>query len=471
MKTTKKKEKRLKNNSGITLIALVVTIVVLLILAGVSINLVVGQNGVINKSKFAKDANRRESIQEQLELWKGNKSIEDAVDGSSTSSIQDFVLDLKNKGTINQEEYNQIETTHKLVIGEQEPILFPYSKTLVQAFKDGEIKVGDYVTNYNEKLKNKTASQNITTEESGIDVEQTYNVNTATTWRVLGLDESGTHLKLTTGSPIRRSGQDPYLHLKGAEGWYRTNDNFVGKDGNVLNKICKIYDSNLSQETRSMTPDDINLALGVEVDKTPNASKLYRKNDASKTAIPAFQGLYGKSYTLTGADYSPYNYLNDKNKDLYPETANFKRNQEGNVVNGDGYVYQFDGVLTRTGNEVLYDMLFNEAGGTGATSMNKAYWLASSGVGAYSYGAYFGTGAVVEGAVYSGSGLFSSVGAVGECFLGVRPVVSLKSEVSLDDLTFSSTGSEPAWEGSNGDGFVSSNLSGETGKVTPKATP
>ena len=43
----------LKNRKGITLVALVVTIVVLLILAGVSINLVLGNNGIIAKAKDA----------------------------------------------------------------------------------------------------------------------------------------------------------------------------------------------------------------------------------------------------------------------------------------------------------------------------------------------------------------------------------------------------------------------------------
>ena len=43
----------LKNKKGITLVALVVTIVVLLILAGVSINLVLGNNGIIAKAKDA----------------------------------------------------------------------------------------------------------------------------------------------------------------------------------------------------------------------------------------------------------------------------------------------------------------------------------------------------------------------------------------------------------------------------------
>ena len=43
----------MKNNKGITLVALVVTIVVLLILSGVSINLVLGNNGIIAKAKDA----------------------------------------------------------------------------------------------------------------------------------------------------------------------------------------------------------------------------------------------------------------------------------------------------------------------------------------------------------------------------------------------------------------------------------
>ena len=42
-----KKNKKISKNEGITLIALVVTIVVLLILAGVSLNLVLGNNGII----------------------------------------------------------------------------------------------------------------------------------------------------------------------------------------------------------------------------------------------------------------------------------------------------------------------------------------------------------------------------------------------------------------------------------------
>ncbi|MGN1327024.1 MAG: type II secretion system protein, partial [Clostridia bacterium] len=51
-------------NKGITLIALVVTIVVLLILAAVSLNLVLGNNGLITKSKDAKDQTEMAQIKD-----------------------------------------------------------------------------------------------------------------------------------------------------------------------------------------------------------------------------------------------------------------------------------------------------------------------------------------------------------------------------------------------------------------------
>lgn len=45
---------RMKRNKGITLIALVVTIIVLLILAGVSIATLTGENGILEKVNQAK---------------------------------------------------------------------------------------------------------------------------------------------------------------------------------------------------------------------------------------------------------------------------------------------------------------------------------------------------------------------------------------------------------------------------------
>ena len=54
-----KKFKKLKNASkGITLIALVITIIVLLILAGVTIATLTGENGILTQANNAKTRNR-----------------------------------------------------------------------------------------------------------------------------------------------------------------------------------------------------------------------------------------------------------------------------------------------------------------------------------------------------------------------------------------------------------------------------
>ena len=55
-----------KEMKGITLIALVITIVVLLILAGVSINLLLGDNGIITKAKEAKDSYSKSAVKEKV---------------------------------------------------------------------------------------------------------------------------------------------------------------------------------------------------------------------------------------------------------------------------------------------------------------------------------------------------------------------------------------------------------------------
>ncbi len=73
------KLKNMKNRNGITLIALVVTIVVLLILAGVSISLILDNNGVIQKSKDARREYGQASENEQKELSGLSDWIETAV--------------------------------------------------------------------------------------------------------------------------------------------------------------------------------------------------------------------------------------------------------------------------------------------------------------------------------------------------------------------------------------------------------
>ena len=60
--------KNLKNQKGITLVALVVTIIVLLILAGVSLSLVAGSNGIMSRATSALEKYNMAAIGEEVEL-------------------------------------------------------------------------------------------------------------------------------------------------------------------------------------------------------------------------------------------------------------------------------------------------------------------------------------------------------------------------------------------------------------------
>lgn len=51
MKFIMKGKKQSNNSKGITLIALVITVIVMLILAGVSLNATIGDNGIITKAQ------------------------------------------------------------------------------------------------------------------------------------------------------------------------------------------------------------------------------------------------------------------------------------------------------------------------------------------------------------------------------------------------------------------------------------
>ena len=85
------KKLKIKQEKGITLIALVVTIVVLLILAGVSISLVLNNNGVISKAKDAKNQYAEAQTNDERQLnevsdWIDTK-VGDTTGGGSVTKI------------------------------------------------------------------------------------------------------------------------------------------------------------------------------------------------------------------------------------------------------------------------------------------------------------------------------------------------------------------------------------------------
>ena len=69
--------KKLKNKNGVTLIALAVTIIVMLILAGVTISTLTGNSGITTKASKAKTKSYLANIKEEYELYLSEKRMDD----------------------------------------------------------------------------------------------------------------------------------------------------------------------------------------------------------------------------------------------------------------------------------------------------------------------------------------------------------------------------------------------------------
>lgn len=83
----------MKNNKALTLISLVITVIILIILAGVTINLVIGENGLLQRTKTAKEEYNKSQTNEQKKLEELYSSIMIATNDNAEINIS--VEDLK----------------------------------------------------------------------------------------------------------------------------------------------------------------------------------------------------------------------------------------------------------------------------------------------------------------------------------------------------------------------------------------
>ena len=245
-------KQKFKNNKGITLVALVITIIVLLILAMVSIRIVM-DGGLITKSK---DATAQHTIGEekeaittgyaayQIELAQ-NGTAELNVEGATkTSKGEDWSVtftktnneyELKKDGTITLTKQGNGSTT---TVG--------WTDNGNDTFTKGEVtvKVGDKVT-YNVGEEKSTT---VYKEKSGYSNDQTFKTEKKLGWRVLGINSKG-EMELISDNPTSRSRS---LRLSGEEGYLKAED--------VLNNMCnELYgQGEHATGARSLNVEDIN---------------------------------------------------------------------------------------------------------------------------------------------------------------------------------------------------------------------
>ena len=139
-----------KNEEAITLVALAVTIIVLLILAGVAISLSVGNNGIISRGEVSVEGNKLASYKEKLEMYKAEKIMENEnflaeTLSAGTDYLQYNTKKAEEKGTI-KTIIPEFEDKYlgKLEIIKGELFLTSTDKKEVQAAKIAGIEFNPY---------------------------------------------------------------------------------------------------------------------------------------------------------------------------------------------------------------------------------------------------------------------------------------------------------------------------------------
>ena len=92
--------RKTREEKGITLVALAITIILLLILAGAAINLTIGDEGIFTRAIDAQDRYKAEEIIEKMQIIKANTII----DNKGKFNIDDFFDNLVEEGIVGDRE-------------------------------------------------------------------------------------------------------------------------------------------------------------------------------------------------------------------------------------------------------------------------------------------------------------------------------------------------------------------------------
>ena len=381
----------MKKNKGITLIALIITIIILLILVGVSINL------AIKGDLFG--------------------SAEKAVSGTNDKVAQEQTRVDELMGELERVESQN--AVHNWRYTDSTRAKIRCTCTRCKAFNDGDstgrtLNIGQQIG----ETESKTASTSITSAKSGRDSDQTLALNAEETkWVVFGYedkDKDGLNevLLLTTEHPTTNK-----IYFKGAAGYNNAVDE--------VNRMCKeLYGTN----ARGITIEDVNRALGY----TP-AGGIYDLNDTWNTTGNLTTKLkdLGDMWTAIKNNNNT-NYSGKYYDPSHPEGISDSGAALGEYeLNGYGYAIdstvdapaelQVSSEISATAKAMIF----------GSSKTNYGYWLVSRGVVAGSGAVIFGPGSVGYGRAFSCGGLFSSGGDAENDEFGLRPLVPLTSEIPV----------------------------------------
>ena len=385
--------KNMKTQKGITLIALVITIIVMLILVGVSVTVALN-GGLFSTAQRATEETiaRRD---EELKLSDGKVEI----NGNWYNSINEYVNGTDETSGVKwtQEGTNVTNGTITLKIGDK----LEYTEAGV-AHTPALEGVGSSAT------WNSTNSN----YDMGRDSYSTENLE----WRVLGVNEAG-QLELMSTKPTTAK-----LYLAGKSGYQNAEV--------ALNNFCNdLYGKGTgAASARSLTAEDIN-KLG---------------NFNPETDYSGYKTEYTYKYVESGGDCCEPGVYGIKSENSSQDISNWSctccetfytpdwtidsTNVGPETLTSTYYYYTVSSKVTITDPVDMATLITKGEGG----SSNITQWLGSRAVYCAEGNAAFSVRYVFNGGVYD-CNLYGCNGNESRDGFAVRPVVSLKSDVSLVD--------------------------------------
>ena len=411
---------KLKESKGITLIALVITIIVLLILAGVSIAMLTGENGILNQANKAKTETGYKGAEEKVKL---------AIMGSRADDGQMTLAELKTEvgyqgGSANGDTF-PVEVQmdgHTFTVDANGTVSTP--KPLPEGLEIGSTVTYTPSGTYNWQGKYCSTSQSDTTLNSA---ESNFKISE---WKVLDIANG----KVTLAPTAPTTGT---VYLGQAQGY----NNGV----KLLNDACSSLYGNETKgiTARSMNIDDIEKYMTEEAltsahEYTNGAKYGEQVPNAYITANSKYTVMYAKE-NLSFINEGP-----EKKDGLgMSEQTEFIKKTENGATDGkittatsirpyQTYWYKSNSDMqtafkTATNGTNYYNLIMPKGSST-------TYWLASRCVGTYSSYCNFYMRSVGIGNVYADY-MYNSYDYANSNSRALFPAVSLSSELINGDAT------------------------------------
>ena len=375
MKSTLKKTEK-----GITLVALVVTIVVLLILAGVSINLVLGNNGIIAKAKEAE-----------------------------TKSAEASQNDLKGMNALAEEMNNALGEKPKVDLS--------------------KYKIGDSV---NYTYDPASSSYTLESKYSGYSSNQTIAQTTGLTWKVLNVDKENDTVDIISTNPT--SSTVIFANILGYNnGPYLMNEICKAQYSNKTLGV-NARSINLLDMEKHLTADGIKARNAYQYNSS-TAKYGTTKTYPSNTKYPSlYANQKGAGPNITEAEASKKITQPDTTKGNDPYEESKPIVPKGTTEPTNDSTYGTGNPLTVT--QTYYYRPINDTNYGTASSIlanSTKFWVAARDVHTRSDYATFGL-RIADTNAY-GCNMFYSNGDTGGSTCALRPVVSLPSRLLTGEQT------------------------------------